>query len=373
MADDAGDKTEAPTPRRRQEARDQGNIARSQDLTSATLLVCMLLMLKWFGEGIVTALRAIMERELAPESLSDFGAASAAHAMAKALVQVGGALAPMFIGVIIVIVSVNVAQVGLKFDTKKLQPNLMALNPLKGLGKLFQKQGGVQLAFNMLKLLLVGWIAYTAIHGRMGEIALAQGLEFKQIFHLGASLVYSIGMRIGIFLLVLAILDYGYQWFRVENQLKMTKQEVKDEMKRMEGDPKIKQKRKQFGMQLMVQRLKQDVPTADVVVTNPTHFSVALKYDKDGMHAPKVVAKGQDFVALRIREIAAASGVPILERPPLARGLYHAVEVGQEIPEQFYAAVAEILAYVYELTGKSRRRAASAPTAASRAQAVGVN
>ena len=137
----------------------------------------------------------------------------------------------------------------------------------------------------------------------------------------------------------------------------MTKQEVKDEMRRMDGDPRVKQRRRQLAQQMMKEQFKRDVPTADVIVTNPTHFAVALKYDAGNMHAPRVVAKGQDFMAQRIREIAIASGVPILERPPLARALYKLVQVGQEIPEQYYSAVAEILAYVYELSGKARKLA----------------
>jgi flagellar biosynthetic protein FlhB len=362
MAEDAGDKTEAPTPRRRQEAREQGNIARSADLSSAALLLGMLVLLNWYGQGVVQALRSIMDRMLGPSSLSDFTPSSAGHSFAGALVLVGRALAPLFIGAILIVVVVNMAQVGLNFNVSKLQPNLGALNPLRGAGRMFKAQSWVQLVFNLFKLVLVGWVAYSAVSGRIGEIAMAQGLDFQQIFHLGATLVYSIGMRIGIVLLVLAILDYVYQRFRIEKELKMTKEEVKEEMKRMEGDPRMKQRRRQMAIQMAVQKLKQDVPKADVVVTNPTHYAVALKYDKDSMHAPKVVAKGQDYVALRIREIAAASGVPILERPPLARSLYATVEVGHEIPEDFYAAVAEILAYVYELTGKTKRK----PTAGAR-------
>jgi flagellar biosynthetic protein FlhB len=165
-------------------------------------------------------------------------------------------------------------------------------------------------------------------------------------------------MRVGVALLVLAILDYAVHRYQLEKQLKMSKQEVKEEMRRMEGDPKIKQRRRQVAMQIANQRLKKDVPTADVVVTNPTEFAVALKYDQGAMHAPRVIAKGRGEMARRIREIAIASGVPILERKPLARALFKLVEVGQEIPEQFYAAVAEILAYVYELSGKARPRAA---------------
>jgi flagellar biosynthetic protein FlhB len=360
MAEELGDKTEAPTPRRRLEARQQGNIARSHDLTSAVMLLGMLLMLNWYGQGLVQALRGVMDRMLGPSSMGDFNAANAVKGFAGAITQVGRAMVPFFIGAMLIAITVNLAQVGLFFNTKRLQPNFAALNPLRGAGKLFRGGGGIQLVQNLLKLLLVGWVAYSAVSGRIGEIAMAQGLEFKQIFNLGASLVYSIGMRIGIVLLVLAILDYFYQGFRVEKELKMTKQEVKEEMRRMEGDPKIKQRRRQIAMQMTMQRFKKDVPTADVVVTNPTHFAVALKYDSDRMGAPRVIAKGQDYLALRIREIAAEAGVPILERPPLARSLYRLVEVGQEIPEQFYAAVAEILAYVYELTGKVKRSRQSA-------------
>ena len=155
---------------------------------------------------------------------------------------------------------------------------------------------------------------------------------------------------------LLAILDYAWQKWRLERELKMTKQEVKEEMRRMEGDPKIKQRRRQIALQMAQKRLAKDVPTADVIITNPTEFAIALKYDADAMHAPKVVAKGQDLIAKRIREIAIEHGIPIVERKPLARALYKLVEVGQEIPEQFYSAVAEILAYVYELSGKLRQQ-----------------
>ena len=159
-------------------------------------------------------------------------------------------------------------------------------------------------------------------------------------------------------LLVLAIIDYAYQRFKNERDLRMTKQQVKEEMKRMDGDPLIKQRRRQLARQMLEQKIKKDVPTADVIVTNPTHYAIALKYDADKMGAPRVVAKGKDFLALKIREIAIENGVPILERPPLARALYKTVEVGQEIPERFYSAVAEILAYVYELSGKIKSKQA---------------
>jgi len=207
-------------------------------------------------------------------------------------------------------------------------------------------------------MLMVGLVGYSAVHGRIEQIISVQQLSFLQIFGLGAGIVFSIIVRVAVLLLVLAIIDYCWQRYRLEKQLKMTKQEVKEEMRRMEGDPKIKQRRRQIAIQMITQRFKKDVPTADVVVTNPTEFAVALKYDQTTMHAPRVIAKGQGYLAMKIREIAIAHGVPILERKPLARALYKLVDIGHEIPEQFYSAVAEILAYVYELSGKLKQRKA---------------
>jgi flagellar biosynthetic protein FlhB len=163
-------------------------------------------------------------------------------------------------------------------------------------------------------------------------------------------------MRVGVAMLIIAIIDYAFQRWRHERDLRMSKQDIKEEMRRMDGDPKIKLRRRQVALANLKRKLKKDVPTADVVVTNPTEFAIALKYDSAAMHAPRVIAKGQGLIAQRIREIAIEAGVPILERKPLARALYKLVEVGQEIPEQFYSAVAEILAYVYELSGKGRLR-----------------
>ncbi len=356
MAEDFGDKTEAPTPRKRQEAREQGKIARSRDMGAAVLIIGAMVLLKNYGPGVVDALRGLVQDMLGADAMADGNSAGALLASNRAVISMGMALAPMMIGLVLIVIVVDVLQVGFVLNGKKLQPNLGALNPFKGVGRLFGKgrkpMNGV---ITGMKLLLVSFIAYSAIHSRLPQIVMAQQLEFIQIFGLGAEVVYSIGLRIGIVLLVLAIIDYAYQRYTMEKELKMTKQEVKDEMRRMDGDPKIKQRRLQLARQMMKEQLKKDVPTADVIVTNPTHFAVALKYDSTSMHAPRVIAKGHDFMALRIREIAVVNGVPILERPPLARALYKLVDVGQEIPEQYYAAVAEILAYVYELSGKAKR------------------
>lgn len=360
MADDAGEKTEAPTARKRSEAREQGNIPRSADLTASVLLIGVLMLLKQFGPGLISALKLLVEETLSLESLSNLRTDDVGHGLLRAVVIAATAMAPFFIGVVLIAVVINLVQVGWFLNTKKLQPNLAALNPLKGIGKIFGKsQTLVKLGMDLGKLTLVSMVAYSAVHGKAATIVGVQTLEFIQIFGLGAEIIYSIGLRVGILLLILAIIDYMYQRFRIEKELKMTKQQVKDEMRRMEGDPHIKGRRRQIAIQIATQKLKKDVPTADVVVTNPTEFAIALKYDSNNMHAPRVVAKGHDYMAMKIREIAIANGVPILERKPLARALYKLCEVGQEIPEQFYAAVAEILAYVYELSGKRKRVASS--------------
>lgn len=359
MADDSGEKTEAPTPRRRLEAREQGNIARSHDLASAALLLTTICLLDWYGPGLIGALKVTTEGMLG--SLPDSSSQAVAAQILLAVRVIGGAMAPLLVGVLLIVVVVNLAQVGLFFSTKRVQPNLAALNPFKGVGKLFNGRDNlVQMAMNIVKLTLIGAVAYSAIRGKMEAILATEQLDFIQIFGLGAEVIYSIGLRIGLALLVLAILDYAWQRWRNEQDLKMSKQDVKEEMRRMEGDPKIKSRRRQIAMQRVMQGIRANVPTADVIVTNPTEFAVALKYDSNLMHAPKVVAKGTDYLAMQIRQIAIEHGIPILERPPLARALYRLVDIGHEIPEQFYSAVAEILAYVYEVTGKvkSRREAA---------------
>lgn len=360
MAENDGDKTEAPTPRRRQEARAQGNIARSHDLTSAALLIGGLLMMKWFGPNLISALRDIIAKLLSGPSLADLTAGGIGEQILYCLGTVSVAVAPLFAGAMLLVIVVNIAQVGLNFTPQRLAINFAALNPTRGFNKIFGfRQSVPQLVMNLTKVAFVAMVGWSAIVGRLGELIAVQQLAYLQIFALGADLVYQIGIRIGILLLVLAILDYIYQRFRVERTLRMTKHEVKDEMRSMEGDPVMKNRRRQVALQRAMQRLKKEVPKADVIVTNPTHFAVALKYEQAKMRAPRVIAKGADFVALRIRLLASEAGIPIIERPPLARAIYRMVDVGEEIPEEFYAAVAEILAYVYELSGKQLVRTAT--------------
>ncbi|MFI5377750.1 MAG: flagellar biosynthesis protein FlhB [Tepidisphaerales bacterium] len=357
MAEDFDDKTEAPTPRRREEAREQGQVVRSQDLIAAAMILGFLLLLQGFGPGLIGALRAVTERLLSADVFSNVRAGPIDPTAAHLIGNVGVALLPILLGAMTLGVFLNIAQVGFLISFERIQLNLGVLNPLQGFSRVFAGgRGLVHLVMNLLKVGLVLAVAWTAVRGRLGQIVTLQQLDYLSAFGLGMSLVFSIALRISSLLLALAALDYAWERFNHERKLRMTKQEIKEEMRHMEGDPKIKQRRRAIAIQLVNKRLKKDVPTADVVVTNPTHFAVALKYDSGAMHAPRVVAKGADFMAKRIRELAIEAGVPIIERAPLARALYRTCDVGDEIPEQFYAAVAEILAYVYELTGKIKRR-----------------
>jgi flagellar biosynthesis protein FlhB len=352
-----GDKTEAPTPKRREEAREQGNIAKSPDLTAAVLLIGGMYMLRWYGTGVLRVLSDTLREMLGSDSLANRSTANLDVTFGRAIYSIGVALTPLLIGMMLIAIVVNMAQTGLNFNFGRLAFNFGALSPVRGWSRLFSGgQGLVKLGMSLLKLSLVGLMAYSAIHGRLAQIVLAQELDFYQIFGLGADILFSIAIRIGMLLFVLALLDFIWQRHRIEKGLKMTKQEVKDEMKSMEGDPKMKGRRRQIAIARMKEQLKKDVPKADVVVTNPTEFAVALRYDPDVMNAPKVIAKGQGYIAARIREIAIENGIPILERKPLARALYKMCNVGQEVPEEYFSAIAEILAYVYELNGKFKQK-----------------
>jgi flagellar biosynthetic protein FlhB len=242
-------------------------------------------------------------------------------------------------------------QVGVLVTFKPLIPKFSKLSPISGFKNLFSMRGLMRLGMSVTKVGIVSAVATVCIKWDMPKVLALIHLDAAALLAAAAGLVWSLAIKIAAVLLILGLLDLAYQKWQNHQEMKMSKQEVKDEFKRMEGDPMIKQRRAQVARQIAMQRLGHDVPKADVIVTNPTHFAVALQYDGSKMAAPKVVAKGADYLALRIRQIAVMHNIPIVERPPLARGLWRAVEVGQEIPASFYAAVAEILAYVYRLGG----------------------
>ena len=353
MAETAQEKTEQPTPRKRQEARDEGNVPRSTDLTAACTLLAAVMLMYLLGERLINGLRTMLLLMLDGSHASNPTRATDLGAVMSFLGQLLlSSLFPLLIALMGVVLVIAFGQVGFLLTGKPLVPKFSKLSPAKGIKNMFNARAGVRLLMSLGKLALISAAAFYVISVDMPKIMLLAELGLGQAFAVATQLVFGLALKLAALLVVMAILDFAFQRYQHEKELRMSKQEVKEEMKRMEGDPMIKQRRARVARQLAMQRVAQQVPSADVVVTNPTHFAVALKYDGSSMRAPKVIGKGADFLALRIRQIAAVHEIPIVERKPLARALYHGVEIGQEIPAEHYAAVAEILAYVYRISGR---------------------
>jgi len=351
--EDAGEKTEAPTPRRRQEARERGQVATSQDLTAAVALLGATMVPDFAGLAILRDLIELMRTMLAYRSGVPGSTNSVAAACQLAAGVLASTAAPVCLAFMAVATLTTVAQVGLLFTLHPITPDLSKINPIAGLGRMFSMQSLMRLVTSLFKVSLIGAVAFFTIRARLPQLVNMSGLSTWAIVGLAGELMFVLGVRMALVLLIIAIIDYAYQRHRHEQGLRMTKQEVKEEMRRLEGDPLVRERRRRVGRQLAMQRMQAAVPKSDVVVTNPTELAIAIKYDPQVMAAPKVVAKGADLIAQRIRKLAIEHGVPIVERKPLAQALHRTVDVGQEIPPAFYKAVAEILAYVYELSGKS--------------------
>ena len=353
MAESDFEKTEAPTPRRRQEARDEGNVTRSSDLTAACALLAGMLLLYVMGnrllEGMAITVRMMLTGGLGdnPTRMGDLAAMPAF--VGRVMLE---SLGPFVAGVVVVALLATVGQVGFLLTAQPLQPKLSRISPLRGARNLVNLRAGIRLLMSLMKVFVIGTVAGVLIHLEMDKIMQLPQLEIWPMFSAACELIFGLGLKLALLLVFLALIDYAFQRWQRERDLRMSHVEIKDELKRMEGDPLVKQRRARVARQLALQRVGQDVPKADVVVTNPTHYAVALRYDSKAMKAPKVVAKGADFLAMRIRQVAIAHGVPMIERKDLAAALYRTVEVGQEVPAQFYGAVAEILAYVYRLSGR---------------------
>ena len=353
MAESGFEKTEAPTPRKRSEAREQGNVARSTDLNAACILLGAILLLYFFGRKMLFGMKVLVESMLSDSlSINPTQADDVDRMLQFAGRVVLEMMAPMGLGIFLIALLVSVSQTGLLFTLKPLEFNLTKLSPLKGAARLFDARAGMRLVMSLGKVALIAGLAVWLIHLDLPRIVGLAELEVLPMFSAACELVFFLALKLAVLLLILALLDYAFQRWQHEKDLRMSKQEVKEDMKRMEGDPLVKQRRMRVARQLALQRIGQAVPQADVVVTNPTHFSVALKYDPKTMTAPKVVAKGADFLAMRIRQIAIANDVPLVERKEIAQALYKTVEVGQEVPPGLYNAVAEVLAYVYRISGR---------------------
>lgn len=356
MADESsGDKTEAATPRRREEARESGHSPKSQDLSQAVLLMTGLIALSMTAKAIVESMSSILLEMLGNHYWGD-SRELLNTSMRTSLPHMVKSLAPIMIAAMVMAFLVTGMQVGFHVRFTALAPKFSKLNPLQGLGRLFAGQNWFQLLMNVLKLTILGAIAWADIQAQLPVILSLVTVPFPENFSLAAGIIYELAWRMAMALLIIASADWIYHRWKFERDIRMSKQEIKDESKRMDGDQQVKGRRRQLARKMIIQRIHRDVPKADVIVTNPTELAIALKYDPDGMGAPRVIAKGAGFLAARIRQIAIQNGVPIVERKPLAQALYKTVEVGSEVPPEFYQTIAEILAYVYELSGRGMRR-----------------
>ena len=344
----AGEKTEEATPKRKAEARKKGQVAKSMEINSVFVVVAAFLTLKVMGSYIFEELAGYMKLIFSNLALPDLTITSIQQIfIGFGIIFLKLALPVMFV-ILLVGLAINFVQVGFNFSLEPLMPNFDKINPLSGFGRLFSKRSIVELFKALFKITVIGGFVYRFMVNQTNQVPALISAELIDSLHLAASLILDLVFNISTVMFILGVFDYMYQWWENQQSMKMSKDDVKQEHKQMEGDPQIKGKIKQRQRAMSMQRMMQDIPKADVVVTNPTHFAVALQYNKE-MSAPIVLAKGQDLIALKIKDIAKEHKVVIVENKMLARSLYAAVEVGDPVPHELYQAVAEVLAYVYKL------------------------
>ncbi|MBX2852213.1 MAG: flagellar biosynthesis protein FlhB [Phycisphaeraceae bacterium] len=355
MAETSGqEKTEAPTARRLREAREEGNVARSTDLTAALMLLASIVLLYMLSTRLFEAMAAVLHRLLGSvDAINPTRGDDLGPLMNYILGLIGWTVLPFLIAVAGVGMLVTAGQTGLMLSGKPLVPKFSKINPLSGVKRLVDARAAIRLVMSLGKVAIISAVAVIMIMSEIDAIAALPMMTIAAATSAAAHMTFMLAIKLAALLVILALLDFAFQKYQHTKDMRMTKQEVRQELKDMDGDPLMKQRRARVARQLAMQRMAQQVPQADVVITNPTHLSIALRYDSDNMRAPKVIAKGADFMAMRIRQIATANGIPLVERKPLARALYSSVEIGEEVPEEHYAAVAEILAYVYRLSGKA--------------------
>lgn len=346
------EKTEKATPKKRQDARKKGQVAKSTDLPAALILLFVSASFFMLGDFYKARIYGMfgglfqnwLTMELTPANVMDL--------FLNITQQMLLMLLPIFAIVMIVGVIGNVIQFGFLLTGEPLKLKLNKLNPIEGFKRIFSMRSLVEFLKSILKVTIIGVLVYSTIMSEWDKLLTLSSMPLETIFSFTAGLTIKLGLEIGAVLAVLAFLDFLYQRYEHEKSLKMSKQDIKDEYKKSEGDPLIKGRIRERQRKMALQRMMQDVPKADVVITNPTHYAIALKYDAANMEAPTILAKGVDHVALRIREIAKENGVITMENKPLARALYDRAEIGDVIPADLFQAVAEVLAYVYKMKGR---------------------
>ena len=348
MAEQEGqEKTEVPTEKKRRESREEGQVAFSKELSSAALLAGIVLTLVATSPIILDAMRQLMSQIFRDLAQSEELSIDSIFTLSEEILSIIlPAFAPFAAVIIFAGIFASVLQVGVQITFKAISPKFNKISPLTGLKRLFSSQSLADFLKSMAKLIIVGFVGYLTYIDKITELNGLSVSTPESILIYNFTVVAEVAGKIVLALVAIAIFDYFYQRWHHEQQLMMTKQEVKDETKQTEGDPQLKARIRQIQREMSNARMMQEVPKADAVIVNPTHFSVAILYDRDVMSAPEVIAKGADHLALRMRAVARENNVPILERPELARDLYANVEIGDDIPERFYKAIALSLIHI---------------------------
>ncbi|MBQ1510324.1 MAG: flagellar biosynthesis protein FlhB [Selenomonadaceae bacterium] len=346
-----GEKTEEPTAKKREDARKKGQVGKSQELNTAFVLLVGFFVVKLLWEHIYVEISNYM-MYIYGHLMQNVDTESVLQLFIGIVILLAKTVFPIMISIMLIGLAINFFQVGLNFNTESIGFKLDKLNPINGFGRIFSKRTLVELVKSIFKIIVIGFFLYNYLKDEIPFmpqfIYYDLGTSLQEI----SKILFAMVFQVIAVIIIMAVLDYAYQKWQTTQDLKMTKQEVKDEMKQSEGDPQIKGKIRQKQRQMAMSRMMQEVPKADVIVTNPTHFAVALQYHQ-GMTAPLVVAKGQDLVAQKIKDAAREHDVPIVENKPLARALFFSVEIGDIVPPELYQAVAEVLAYVYRLKHRS--------------------
>src|SRR5690625_3290329 len=348
----AGEKTEKATPRKREDERKKGKVAKSQDVNTAILLLFAFMMLAIYGGSMKNQMTNIYEHTFTEYIHWELNIDTTMIIFREVIFIVVKAIAPVMLIALIAGVAANLLQIGFLFTTDPLKFDLNKIDPVQGAKRIFSIRALVELLKSFLKISCIGVITFSVIWMYKDEMMMLSLKNVDSALSFFGKVTIIMGISATIALLLLAVFDYAYQRYDFEKNMRMSKQDIKDEHKNIEGDPLIQSKIKEKQRQMAMQRMMSEIPSADVVITNPTHYSIAIKYDENKASAPYIVAKGIDQIALKIREVAKGHDIITVENRQLARSLYDVVEIGEIIPEQFYQAVAEVLAYVYRLENK---------------------
>ncbi len=352
----AEDRTEPATPRRRQEARKKGQVAKSQEIGTAFILLTSFSLMGLLGPHTYDYLKKYMVWTFSPAVMlrySELTDADIGYILFNTAIIMVKLLAPFILVILFVGVAMNFLQVGVMASFETIKPNFKKINPLSGFSRLFSMCAFTELIKSVAKISLIGYVAFSAIKTSLPQFVKMSEMGIEHSLALFASTVLWLGIKCALLMIVLCLFDYVYQKYEFEKSIKMTKQEIKDEYKQREGDPLVRRRIREKQREIAMRRMMAAVPHADVVITNPIELAVALQYVSEEMHAPKVVAKGGGVVAQRIKQIAKENNIPIIEDKPLAQSLFRLTDVGEYVPPQLFKAVAEILAYVYRVSRKN--------------------